>query len=126
MASRKLDYLAGVLGLGHKLEHKGMELWRKCMDGDEASWRTMERYNRRDVRLTGQLYKELRPWIKGHPNLSNGEIACTACGSENVQARGYARTKTMAYRRYQCNECGAWFADTKAAHRHAIVKEVAA
>lgn len=126
MASRKLDYLAQTLGLGHKLEHKGMELWRGCMNGDEAAWRTMERYNKRDVRLTGQLYKELRPWIKDHPNLSGGEIACPTCSSENVQARGTARNKTMAYRRFQCNECGTWFRDVKASHRHANVVGIAA
>lgn len=126
MASRKLDYLAQTLGLGGKLEHKGMELWRGCMDGDEASWRIMERYNKRDVRLTTEVYKELRPWIKGHPNLSGNDLACPTCASTNVQARGQQKTLTMAYRRYQCQECGAWFRDVKAAHRHANVTGIAA
>lgn len=111
MASRKLDYLAQTLGLGHKLEHKGMDLWRGCMDGDEAAWRTMERYNRQDVRLLAKLYKELLPWIKGHPTVglySGQHDGCTHCGSTRLQARGYARTRAGAYPRFQCLDCGAW------------------
>lgn len=126
MASRKLDYLAQSLGLGHKVETKGMELWRGCMDGDAKAWARMERYNKQDVRLTERIYRELRPWIKAHPNLSGGEIACPHCQSEKVQARGYDKTRTMRYRRYQCQECGTWFRDVRAASRHAQVVEIAA
>ena len=78
------------------------------------------------MRLTTEGYKELRPWSKGHPNLSGNDLACPTCASTNVQARGQQKTLTMAYRRYQCQECGAWFRDVKAAHRHANVTGIAA
>lgn len=126
IASRKLDYLAQMLGLGSKLKHKGMELWRECMAGDDAAWRVMERYNKQDVRLLARLYKELRPWIKGHPNLSEGEIACPTCGSDNVKSNGYRSTQTMVYRRMQCGDCGTWFRDVHRDHRHAQVVGIAA
>ena len=126
MASRKLDYLAQTLGMGHKIAHKGMDLWRECMDGDAAAWRTMERYNKQDVRLLGRLYKELRPWIKGHPNLSNRHLACPTCGSFKVHARGAARTRSMEYQRFQCRDCGTWFRGAKADSRHALVVPIAA
>jgi len=125
MASRKLDYIAQQLGLGHKIAHKGMDLWRECMAGDAKAWATMERYNKQDVRLLARLYEDLRPWIKGHPNVSEGEVACPHCGSDRVQARGWATTRTMRYRRYQCNGCGTWFRDARAANRHAQVVEAA-
>lgn len=100
--SRKLDYFARMLGLGGKIEHKGMDLWRDCMAGDAAAWRTMERYNKQDVRLLARLYKELAPWITSVPHDPSN------CQHERVQARGVARTKQGVYRRFQCNDCGAW------------------
>ena len=111
-ASNKLDYVAQALGLGAKVHHKGMELWRGCMEGDAASWRLMESYNRQDVRLTERLYDRLMPWIKGHPNMGlyseDGERCCPNCGSKKLQARGRQYNNTLVYRRYQCNGCGKW------------------
>ncbi len=49
--SNKLDYVAQFLGLGSKHKHKGMELWKGCMSNDAPSWKTMERYNKQDVKL---------------------------------------------------------------------------
>lgn len=111
-ASNKLDYVSQALGEGAKVEHKGMELWRGCMDGDAASWRLMEQYNRHDVRLTERLYDRLKPWIVGHPNMAlyeeSGERCCPNCGSTKLQARGRQYNNTVAYRRYQCGGCGKW------------------
>lgn len=110
--SNKLDYVSRALGLGKKVAHKGMELWKGCMDGDDASWRTMERYNKQDVRLLEPLYQKLKPWIKGHPNAAlfkdSNRPMCPTCGSHNLQARGIAKTTTLTYQRFQCKECGKW------------------
>lgn len=110
--SNKLDYVSKALGLGSKVKHMGMDLWKKCMDGDEAAWKSMERYNKQDVRLLPKLYDELLPWIKDHPNYSlfsnNERPVCTNCGSPKVQSRGVQHTRTQTYRRYQCSKCGTW------------------
>lgn len=110
--SNKLDYIAKELGLGSKVKHKGHDLWVGCMNGDGASWRAMERYNKQDVRLLEKLYHRLLPWIKDHPNHSLYEPqeapSCTNCGSTKLQSRGYAYTNTMRYRRHQCTHCGSW------------------
>jgi DNA polymerase elongation subunit (family B)/predicted RNA-binding Zn-ribbon protein involved in translation (DUF1610 family) len=110
--SNKLDYVARQLKLGHKIPHKGMELWRGCMEDDAASWRTMKSYNKQDVNLLERLYKKLLPWIANHPNRglwNNSEkFLCPHCGSVHVEKRGYYYTKTMMYQRYRCNDCGAW------------------
>ena len=115
-ASNKLDYVSQVLGEGAKIQHKGMELWRACMDQRhkdyKSAWRTMERYNKGDVLLTEKLYKRLLPWIPNHPNhaLYNNEngVKCPKCNSQNLTARGYQRSMVARYKRFQCNDCGGW------------------
>lgn len=115
--SNKLAYILKTLGIGSKLEHEGFELWMKCMGLRsytkpviERAWKVMERYNRRDVFEMNKLYTRLLPWIDRHP--SHGAHAdikcCPKCGSENLQARGFAVTVAMKYQRYQCKDCGGW------------------
>ncbi len=111
LASNKLDWVARSLGLGRKMKHKGMELWRGCMAGDPASWRIMERYNKRDVGVLEKVYLALRSWVVNHPNVAlyTGEKrpACTNCGSLRVIRRGYYYAKSRRYRRFSCKDCGA-------------------
>lgn len=116
LASNKLDYVAGQLGLGSKKAHKGFELWLECMAKDEKAWRTMKAYNKQDVVLLERVYERLLPWITAHPNISayNGSPCCPNCGSEKAQARGFAISKTLRYQRYQCKGCGAWHRKPKA------------
>lgn len=117
LPSNKLDYVAKRLGVGGKVKHRGMELWRDCMDGDDAAWRVMERYNKQDVRLLEKVYNALTPWIVHHPNLSlykdDNRPACTNCGSNNVRREGFRHTKTHTYPRYQCRKCFTWLSGTK-------------
>lgn len=113
LTSNKLDFVANRLGLGGKVKHKGMEMWHECMAGNEAAWKTMERYNRRDVLLLERVYKKLLPWITNHPNMAlykdnNKRPICPSCGSHHLQSRGLSHTKTMTYRRFQCQSCGTW------------------
>ena len=118
--SNKLDFVSQALGIGAKIAHEGFELWVKCMQGDAAAWRRMERYNRGDVRLLEQLYTRLRPWIEKHPNVGAFEdiMGCPKCGSDKLQRRGYAVTQMMKYIRYQCQSCGAWARGNKSvSHR---------
>ena len=108
--SNKLDYVSQELGLGQKLKHKGMDLWRGCMAGNDADWRVMKRYNIQDVKLLEKVYVRLLPWIEGHPNwglfVDAEDPVCRNCGSKNVQKNGVRRTSTMTYHRYRCNDCG--------------------
>lgn len=110
LPSNKLDYVAKRLCVGGKVQHKGMELWRDCMDGDDSAWRVMERYNKQDVKLLERVYNALTPWIVHHPNLAlyqdDNRPACTNCGSHHVQSRGTEKTRTQIYRRYKCMKCG--------------------
>jgi RNase P subunit RPR2 len=109
--SNKLDYVCQRLGLGQKVVHKGMALWFGVMEGNEADWKTMERYNKRDVKILRKLYKHLLPWIHNHPTVTMWanptRPACTNCGSQNVHKKGTQyNTKSASYDRYKCNKCG--------------------
>lgn len=115
-ASNKLDYIAQQLGVGQKHKHEGFELWVKCMNNDAEAWATMEEYNKQDVNLLEQVYFVLRPWIRNHPNLgvydSSGDVpTCPACGSAELNKRGFSYATTGRYQRYQCRACGHWSRD---------------
>jgi predicted RNA-binding Zn-ribbon protein involved in translation (DUF1610 family) len=115
LASNKLDYVASYLGLGSKVQHKGMPLWTGCMAGDAASWKIMERYNKGDVILLGKVYRALKPWVKNHPNFGlytqKGKPVCPNCGSIHLVKRGLYNTATLSYQRYRCSSCGTWSRD---------------
>lgn len=110
-ASNKLDYVAKFLGLGSKTSHRGMDLWRDCMNKVPEAWEEMMEYNKNDVLLLEKVYNVLLPWIPNHPNRNVYEdsgISCPNCGGHNLQKRGIAITKSLKYTRYQCKDCGTW------------------
>jgi DNA polymerase elongation subunit (family B) len=113
--SQKLAWTSKLLTNTPKDEHKkfpGFELWAECLKDNPAAWAEMEKYNKRDVRATEEVYKRLRPWIENHPNVgvySDAEIAlCPKCGSDKVQKRGVAVLQQGKYSRLQCMSCGGW------------------
>lgn len=114
-ASNKLDWIAKRLDLGGKVQHKGMEMWRDCMDMNapehEKSWRDMKKYNIQDVRLLEDVYNRIRGWIKNHPNMghwaSDDSLVCKNCGSSNLKKNGIRYLQSQCYQRYKCLECGA-------------------
>lgn len=114
--SNSLEYLTGVLTLKHKkLTHAkfpGFELWLHCIAGEEEAWDEMRRYNINDTLSVRDVYKEMRPWITGHPNLAvfeeTTEHVCPSCGSRHLHSRGYAYTNVGKYQKFQCQDCGRW------------------
>lgn len=110
-SSNKLDHVVQQLGIGAKTSHTGFQLWRDCMAGDEKAWALMRKYNKQDVVITEQLYDRLKPWIPGHPSVGLFEglaDVCVACGSADLQSRGYAYTAASSYQRFVCLDCGKW------------------
>lgn len=112
--SRKLDHISTELGLEGKVSHEGFDLWLKCLDGNAKAWKTMEKYNKRDVTLMEDLYEILLPWLSALPNyrLYDAEAGCPRCGAKHVQRRGITRTATSVFQQYQCQKCKGWFRDT--------------
>jgi len=85
-------------------------LWCDVLAGLISAQADMEKYNREDVELTRELYKELLPWIDRHPNAALYEddelMRCTRCASENLTKDGFARTSAGTFQRYRCADCG--------------------
>ena len=114
--SNRLDELGKFLKVGRKIVHTGKNLWFDCLDGKTTAWKKMKDYNKQDVRLLEDVYYELRPWAKNHPNLTvftGDALTCPKCGSDHVQRRGYGHTPTQIYQRYHCQDCGGWFQGDK-------------
>lgn len=110
MNTNRLDDVAKYLGIGRKLQTSGWTLWKQCMEGDLRAWHKMKSYNRQDVVLLDEVYKQLRPWMHNHPNVNmvdEKEMACPACGSQDLQKRGFGYTQVGKYQRYVCT-CGKW------------------
>ena len=112
-ASNKLDYLGQLLGLGKKIDTE-FQLWVDCINGDEKALNDMRIYNIGDVKLLEEIYLELRPYIKSHPNLNLYFDAdkldihrCPTCSSSNIMWKGTYYTNSNKYNAFQCNSCGA-------------------
>lgn len=112
LARNTLDYVSDYLKVGRKVQHKGMELWTGCMEGNQEDWNMMEEYNIQDVMLLEKVYLKLLPWIQGHPNPAlfneKEERQCPKCGGTHLQKRGTYKTKVQMYQRYQCMDCSSW------------------
>lgn len=118
--SNKLDYVAQTLGVGAKVQHSGFDLWIGCMADNKKSWAEMKEYQIQDVNLLIDLYEILKPWIKNHPHaaLHEGiEGGCSNCSSTKIQRRGFARTITATYQRFQCMDCGKWLRGDKSVEK---------
>ena len=127
--SNKLAYISKALGLEGKVEHEGFPLWVKCLNGEKKAWNRMREYNIQDVLLLEDAYYKLRPWILRHPNVQAmadyPELACTACGSDDIERRGYVALSTGRYQRFVCHTCGKWSRSNTREKPSAKILEVA-
>lgn len=108
--SNRLDALGEYLGVGRKVKHKGMDLWFSCMKGDSSAFSRMRKYNKQDVDLLYAVYNKLKPYMENHPSMTIYQelTGCPTCASTKLQSRGFGVTKTGKYRRFHCQDCGAW------------------
>lgn len=118
--SNRLDYLGKFLGYKGKMENPS-DLWIDAYHGDVTAIKHMVKYCKQDIDITEFVYKTLAPFMRVqnvnmNMFLEGARCPSTACGSTNLQWRGYNRTRTNKYRRFQCNECGAWGDERKATH----------
>jgi hypothetical protein len=108
----KLDYLSKFIGSDGKMEHSGFELWKRCMNGEEESWKIMLDYNIKDVLELEKVYLAMRSWDSRHPSISifqeDPDLCCTKCGSKNLVYKKDTYTNTRVFKLYQCNDCHGW------------------
>lgn len=113
-----LDHVLNLLGLEGKMENeKG--LWQKVMKGDMNALNNMSTYNNKDVQIMEDLYLEIRPYIRSHPNIGlhivEDVCGCPTCGSENVEfGKGTDYfTQVNRFRTFKCTDCGSWGRERK-------------
>jgi predicted RNA-binding Zn-ribbon protein involved in translation (DUF1610 family) len=110
ISSNRLNYIAKFLGLGEKIDTGGFDLWKRCMMGDEDALRDMEVYNIQDVKLLEDVYLELLPYIKPHPNVAlfvaEDVHVCPSCGSDDLNWEGTYTTYANRYDAFRCGDCG--------------------
>lgn len=120
--SHKLDYLSKALLHDQKVSTGGFQLWTDCLwaedeDVKRKAWSRMRRYCIHDVDLLEPMFLQMRPYFPANLNLAvmggNFGHVCPICESEHVQRRGIATKGQRRYQRYQCQDCGKWFSDTK-------------
>lgn len=115
--SNTLANIADELGVDPKDTHKkfpGFELWLECLRNNDEAWEEMRHYNIQDVVTLEEIYERMLPYIDNHPNVGmrqeNGvEVVCPKCGNSHIQYRGwYTTSMGLAYRKFQCQNCGGW------------------
>jgi hypothetical protein len=110
--SHRLDYLGKYMVNQGKME-TNFDLWIRCFHGEQEALDYMFAYNEEDVVLLEEIYLELRPWIKSHPNYAIFSEAtvpcCTYCGSDDIVDAGIYTTPAGRFISKRCGECGGIF-----------------
>ena len=113
--SHKLDYLLRYFGIGKKVEHRGLDMWKDVGQKNKRALQEMKNYCMGDVEGLRKLYKYIKPYIKSNLNLAvfyGKPDICPKCSEEeSIIKRGYIRTRVGRYQRYQCTTCGWWGQD---------------
>lgn len=113
--SNKLNSLGKQLDIGSKLDHEGIQLWIKCMEGDSEALQHILSYNKVDIELLEEVYNTIKPYSTRHPNLAvhfGDTKRCNICCSANVEPTGNTVTTNLSvFSEYVCNDCGARFKD---------------
>ena len=107
-SSNRLDYLGQLMTNKGKIS-TNFDLWKRCLRGESKALKEMDTYCRGDVCLTEEVYFELRPWIKSHPQVSwdTDGSHCPQCKGKNLTDSGGYYTATVNYYiAYRCDDCG--------------------
>lgn len=107
--SHRLDYLGKYMVNRGKMETT-FDLWVRCFRGEQEALDYMFSYNEEDVILLEEVYLELMPWIRPHPNYAIYAEAnvpcCTYCGHTELNEVGYYYTSANRYITKRCVKCG--------------------
>ncbi len=100
--SNSLADLCEIHGIApkHKPSH---DLWHRCMTGEKAAEKEMEKYCKQDVNSQHDLHKIYAPL----DNLVVSSTGCPNCGSPDLTKNGKHQSRAgIFYQQYRCNSCG--------------------
>lgn len=114
LRNNKLVTISEFLGTREEKNAILPEQWIRALAGHKASLDYIVEHCRRDVVVLEEAYLRLRALDPKHP-FHGRPGACRVCGKPGpFQYRGFHRTAARVYRRFQCQQCGAWDHDRKA------------
>jgi DNA polymerase elongation subunit (family B) len=107
--SNKLDYIAKFLGVGAKLKHEGMDMWKAIIfNKDAEALKRMVEYCDMDVVVLEKVYERLAPYTKHKVNyavLRGGEkFECPNCGKLPHYKSMYTTSAGTIQHRMQCSD----------------------
>ena len=116
--SNRLDYLARFLGYKGKMANPA-GLLIDAFNGKIDAIKHMVKYCKQDIDINEFVFKRLTPFMQNQKvnmnmYLEGARCPSVDCGSINLQWRGFNRTRTAKYRRFQCQDCGSWSDERKA------------
>lgn len=104
-SSNKLDYIAQKFGHSGK-DKTDFDLWLGCMNGVKSAWKKMVKYCKNDVKVLENVYNELKPWDKRHPQvLFTDKSTCNVCGSDDLVFESDYHTAASTFMIYRCADC---------------------
>ncbi len=118
-SSNSLAFMARILdlpiGKGEHSEFPGMELWIECLKGNQAAWREMEKYNKRDIAVLELIYDRLVAWdssVNYNVYHDREDFVCQ-CGHPAFKREGFHYTDAGKFQRYRCKQCGTLYRSAK-------------
>lgn len=106
---RLIDLMGSVVGNEMTLTLFGKKLHDVVKEGEKATAK-MIKYNKKDVKDTGRLWKHLEkhfiPKVKANVFLETGPTACEGCGSTEVRSLGNRYSGKTYYKSVVCLKCG--------------------
>lgn len=109
LTSNRLETLASMLGTGNQKYKLPLEVWQIASHGHTPTLDKMVKYCKNDVLTLEDVYLRMRPLINDHPYAVELIGTCPACGSVDIQSRGFRRTRCFKIQRQHCTNCGSWF-----------------
>jgi hypothetical protein len=109
--SNKLDYIAKYLGVGAKIKHEGIDMWKSIIfEKDQDALKRMVEYCDMDVIVLEKVFEELQPYTKPKVNYSvlrgGDKFGCPNCQSHDIRLRKTYTTPAGTIQHYMsCNSC---------------------
>lgn len=113
-AANALNYLLKYTEVGEKVEHEGMPMWKKVVEGDkeesEEALQKMIEYCEGDVIGLADYYAVISPFITHNNNFAvlvgGDKWDCPECGSSKVELHHtYTTAMGVIRRQMKCNDC---------------------
>lgn len=109
--SNRLDSIGAYLKLGRKVDTGGIDLWVRCLNGEQEAIDEMATYNIQDVNLLKAVYNKLAAFNSNTANFGlyydDDKHHCPACGSTDLTETGNSvYTPVSAFEEVVCGSCG--------------------